>query len=352
VADFSLPICRGRFLAVEALMTHCNVIVIGASAGGVSSLTALVSMLPQELPAAMAVALHVPEESTSSLPQILTRGGALRATHAVDREPLLHGRIYVAPPGHHLLVKRHNMRVVKGPNENGHRPAVDPLFRTAARAHGRRVLGVVLSGSLDDGTAGLVAIKEHGGRALVQDPNDAMFAGMPQSAIENVLVDFVGDVPAVANELVRLVDVLASSADEPEPRSDGADELDAVEIEAGNLHPEQWTAVPSPFSCPECHGVLFERPDGTLERFRCRTGHAYSAESLVAAQSKGLDEALWIALRALEENAALLDRLAKRAHDRQHVRSSERFQKQARAMEARARIVRDALRSGGDPVVA
>ena len=194
---------RRRLLAVTIHMSRCNVVVIGASAGGVSSLTSLVRCLPAGLEAAVAVALHVPEESPSALPAILSREGPLRATHAVDAEPLQHGRIYVAPPGRHLLVKRRTLRSVNGPNENGHRPAVDPLFRTAARSHGRRTIGVVLSGSLDDGTAGLQSVKQHGGAALVQDPEDALFSGMPTSAIENVAVDFVGDVSALASELSR-----------------------------------------------------------------------------------------------------------------------------------------------------
>jgi two-component system chemotaxis response regulator CheB len=212
-------------------------------------------------------------------------------------------------------------------------------------------LGVVLSGSLDDGTAGLSAIKEHGGVALVQDPSDALFAGMPQSAIDNVAVDFIGDVPALASELVRRADALASNAaDDANIRTDDADELDAVEVDLGSPRAEEWAAVPSPFSCPDCHGVMFERQDGTLERYRCRTGHAYGSESLVAAQSKGVEEALWIAFRALEENAALLHRLSKRAGDRRNVRAAERFLMQARAIEARARVVREALLSGGSAV--
>jgi two-component system chemotaxis response regulator CheB len=327
-------------------MPPCNVIVIGASAGGVTSLSQLVRRFPPRLEAAIAVALHIPEQSPSMLPTILSREGPLKATHAVDGEPLQHGRIYVAPPGRHLIIKRQSVRVVKGPNENGHRPAVDPLFRTAARTHGRRVLGVVLSGSLDDGTAGLSAIKDHGGIALVQDPTDALFTGMPQSAIENVAVDFVGDVPALASELIRLADVLASDPSDVNALAVDADELDAVEVDLGTPRPEEWAAVPSPFSCPECHGVLFERKDGTGDRYRCRTGHAYSSEALNAAQSTGMDEALWIALRALEENAALLERLSRRARERRNVRVAERFLAQARGVHARARVVRDALESG------
>jgi two-component system, chemotaxis family, protein-glutamate methylesterase/glutaminase len=335
-------------------MPPCNVIVVGASAGGVNSLTELVSRLPEALSAAVAVALHVPEGVPSMLPSILTRSGRMRAVHAVDGEPLVHGRIYVAPPGHHLLVKRRSLRVVRGPNENGHRPAVDPLFRTAARAHGRRVVGVVLSGSLGDGTAGLKAIKERGGTAVVQDPNEALFTSMPQTAIDNVDVDFVGDVPALAAELVRLSEVLASEADRGETRDAGeadanGDEPDIVEMDVGTSHPEEWAAGPSPFSCPECHGVLFEREDGTLQRFRCRTGHAFGPEALAASQSKGIEDAMWTAYRALEENAALLRRLAKRASERPNKRGADRFFEQARGVEARAQIIRHALLSGDTP---
>jgi two-component system, chemotaxis family, protein-glutamate methylesterase/glutaminase len=333
-------------------MTHCNAIVIGASAGGVSSLTQLVRELPSDLEAAIAVALHVPAESTSALPAILTRERTLKAEHPKDGEPLRHGLIYVAPPGRHLLVKRRTVRVVNGPNENGHRPAVDPLFRTAARAHGRRTMGVVLSGSLDDGTAGLAVVKAHGGAVLVQDPADALFQGMPQSAIDNVDVDFTGNPAALAQELVRRTMQLDLQPDHPEPDEDCPEELDVVEMDAGTPDPEHWAANPSPFSCPECHGILFERKDGTITRYRCRTGHAYSPDALVAAQTQGVETAMWIALRALEENSALLHRLAQRAADRRQSRAAQRFLSQAHGVEIRARVIRDALQSGGGSAVA
>ena len=324
-------------------MNRCNVVVVGASAGGVASLMQFVGGLPADLEAAVGVALHVPEESPSALPAILSRQGPLRAAHAVDGEPLLHGRIYVAPPGRHLLVKRASVRAVNGPNENGHRPAVDPLFRSAARAHGRRTIGVILSGSLDDGTAVLYSIKRHGGAALVQDPEDALFDGMPLSAIEHVSVDFVGDVAALVKEIVRRTRELTAGPDLEIDVSDDSDELDVVEMDSGTPDPADWSAVPSGLTCPECHGALFERRDGTLTRYRCRTGHAFSAESLAAAQSKGVEDALWIALRALEENAALLRTMAERARDRGQDRSSQRYASQARAIESRAKVIRDAL---------
>lgn len=303
----------------------------------------LASGLPVGFDAAIAVAIHIPEEMPSALPSILSRTGPLTATHAIDGEPLRHGRIYVAPPGRHLLVKRRTIRAVSGPNENRHRPAIDPLFRSAARAHGPRTIGVILSGSLDDGTAGLYAIKRHGGAALVQDPNDAMFDSMPTSAIDNVAVDFVGDPPALARELVRRVDLLGSQQPETDLSDDDNETLDAVEMDRGTPDAEEWDAVPSPFTCPECHGSLFERQDGTLMRYRCRTGHAFSPETLAASQSHGIEDALWIALRALEENAALLHRLFERARDRGLKRTANRFAAQARAVELRAKIVRDAL---------
>jgi two-component system chemotaxis response regulator CheB len=334
-------------------MSRCNVVVIGASAGGVSSLMSLVRCLPAGLEAAVAVAVHVPEESPSALPAILSRKGPLRAAHAVDEEPLHHGRIYVAPPGRHLLVKRRTLRSVNGPNENGHRPAVDPLFRTAARSHGRRTIGVVMSGSLDDGTAGLRSVKQHGGAALVQDPEEAMFSGMPTSAIENVAVDFVGEVSALASELVRRIAVLAADDSETDMSDDEADALDVVEMDRGTPDPNEWSASPSPYTCPECHGSLFERQDGTLIRFRCRTGHAYSQETLVASQAHGVESALWIALRALEENAALLRRMGGRAAERGLERSAQRFLTQATTVEMRARVIREALRKDADrPAVA
>ena len=297
-------------------MNRCNVIVVGASAGGVTSLVRLVSLLPDNLDAAVAIALHVPREVPSALPSILARNGPLPAAHAKDGDPLVHQRIYVAPPGCHLLVKRRSVRAENGPHENGHRPAVDPLFRSAARAHGQRATGVILSGSLDDGTAGLMRIKASGGAALVQDPADALFAGMPRSALENVEVDFVGNVDAIAAELIRRVAALASERGANDMANDESDELDVVEMDRGSPDADEWTATPSEFTCPECHGSLFERQDGTLVRYRCRTGHAHSPESLAAAQSNGVEEALWTALRALEESAALHRRLHERANGR------------------------------------
>jgi two-component system, chemotaxis family, protein-glutamate methylesterase/glutaminase len=333
-------------------MSPCNVIVIGASAGGVDALVRLVRTLPNDLEAALAIAVHMPENSPSALPSILSRNGPLQAIHATDGEPLVHRRVYVAPPGRHILIKRQAVRAVNGPHENGHRPAVDPLFRTAARAHRSRVIGVVLSGALDDGTAGLLAIKALGGAALVQTPGDALFDGMPTSAIENVAVDFVGTVEEIGTELVRRTARLASQQMADVMAEEPSDEIDVVEMDRVASDPEKWNAVPSQYTCPECHGSLWEIRDGDLVRYRCRTGHAYSPEMLASEQTHSVEEALFTALRALEENASLLRRLHHNAHERGHTRTAERFRTQVDSIEMRAQIIRDALNRGGSVHVA
>ena len=186
-------------------MTGHDIIVIGASSGGIESLTELVSGLPQDLPASVFVVVHVPARAVSLLPQILSRAGAIAAAHAKDNEPLRHGRIYVAPPDFHLLLRDGSVRLVRGPRENNHRPAIDPLFRTAARSYGPRVIGVVLSGALDDGTAGLSAVKKSGGVAIVQDPKDALFPDMPRYAMQAISVDHCVPKGDIARLLARLV---------------------------------------------------------------------------------------------------------------------------------------------------
>ena len=345
---FPLPTEQsGQLLAMTVHMSRCNVIVVGASAGGVEALMHLVGRLPHDLESAVAIALHTPENSPSVLPQILARNGAIDVAHAIDGEPLVHRHVYVAQPGRHILIKRRTIRSVNGPHENGHRPSVDPLFRTAARAHRSRVTGVILSGSLDDGTAGLATIKAMGGVAFVQDPTEALFDGMPRSAMDNVPVDFVGTVDMIARELVRRTALLAADKTEDLVSDQSQDELDAVEMDRGTSNPDHWNAVPSQFTCPECHGSLWEVKDDNLVRYRCRTGHAFSPETLASEQTHAIEEALFTALRALEENASLLRRLHRQSVERGQDRSAARFLAQAEAIEVRAQIIRDALNRGG-----
>lgn len=324
-------------------MTPRFIIVMGASAGGVESLTRIVQGLPKDLPAAVFVTIHFPPTGTSALARILGRAGKLIATHAVDGQRMQQGHIYIAPPDHHLLLFRDRMRLYRGPRENGNRPAVDPMFRSAALAFSTRVVGVVMSGNLDDGTSGLLAIKRRGGTAVVQAPEDALFPSMPQSAIDHIPVDHIVKLDHMAvllNELVHRTPL----AEEIVVPDDAMKEVEYAEVDMARIgdagsHP----GVLAPFGCPDCGGTLWEVREGELVRFRCRVGHAWSSEALLARQSETLDAALWTALRALEESAALSQQLADRARTRGNARLAERLSDNALLASRRADVIRNVL---------
>jgi two-component system, chemotaxis family, protein-glutamate methylesterase/glutaminase len=327
-----------------------DIIVVGASAGGVEAFSRLVADLPAGLPASVFMVLHIPPMAGSALPEILGRRAQLPVAHAIDGEPIEPARIYVAPPNRHLMLRPGRVRVVPGPKENGHRPAVDPLFRSAAVAYGRRVVAVVLSGSLDDGTAGLRAVKNRGGVAVVQDPDEALYRSMPLHAVEGDHPDLILPVAEIGKALVDL----AESSPGPQEEDDAMpDEIEAEldwahpELEPDDQHP--LLGRPSGFSCPECHGVLWELKDGELVRFRCRVGHGFSSDSLVAVQGDDVEAALWTAYRTLEERAALCRKLAGRASQRQHRHSARHFERQAADAEHRAQRLRGLLHPGTAP---
>jgi two-component system chemotaxis response regulator CheB len=291
-----------------------DVIVVGASAGGVQTLQTLVSQLPPELPASVLIVLHLMSAGTSVLHNILDRAGPLPVTPAHDGEQLERGHIYVAPPDFHLLLRGPNIHLSAGPRENGHRPAVDPLFRSAARAYGPRVIGVVLSGTLDDGTDGLRLIKQRGGATVVQDPDDALYGDMPRNAIRDVDPDRIVPVAEMGAALFELIDApldpppAAAAVQNPEDQA-----IDLVEVEFGR---EEIEGNPTLLTCPDCGGVMLEREEGGVIRFACQVGHAYSPESLSEEQGEDLESALWTAIRTLEERADLLRRMARRADRR------------------------------------
>jgi two-component system chemotaxis response regulator CheB len=320
-----------------------DIIAVGASAGGVEALKALVEGLPANLPAAVFVVLHIPVHSPSQLPNILSRAGALTTVHARDGAPIRRGQIYVAPPDQHLLVERGRIRVVRGPRENRHRPAVDPLFRTAALAYGPRVVGVILTGALDDGTSGLLAIKQRGGVAVVQDPDEALYAGMPRSALEHVAVDYCMPLAEIAPLLVRLTGEPSQEEGAYPMPEEMAQEARLAEMDMAALTDDDHPGTPSAFSCPECGGVLWELRDGDLLRFRCRVGHAYNPESVLAGQSERFEEALWSALKTLEESVSLSRRLARQAHERGQTRVAARFEQKVSDSEQRAARLREVL---------
>lgn len=318
-----------------------DIVVIGASAGGVEALGAVVAGLAADLRAAVFVVLHIPPSGTSVLPAILERRGRLPAAHAVDEEPIEHGRIYVAPPDHHLLLQPEGIAVVRGPHENGYRPAIDPLFRSAARSFGPRVTGVVLSGVLDDGTAGLAMIKQAGGRTLVQNPAEALYPMMPSNAIEFVSPDAVLDAAALGAAITEFtaeaVPAIVQTTDDPL-----LEEEAFVKIDRGSSESPQ-PGDPSGYTCPACGGSLWEDDEGGIARFRCRTGHGFSSETLLAEQSHVVERGLWSALRALEERAAMSRRMAARFRARGRRTTAARFERQANAAVDQAVAIRDAL---------
>jgi two-component system chemotaxis response regulator CheB len=328
-----------------------DIVVIGASAGGVEALTTFVAHLPRDLPAALFVVVHIPSEASSSLAQILSRAHTLPARSARDKTPIEHGHIYIAPPDRHLLLTADEARVVSGPRENRHRPDIDPLFRSAAVSFGRRVVGIVLSGALNDGTAGLLAIKRAGGIAMVQDPATAAFPGMPKSALAYVSIDWSLSLPALADMVVELATGemldLEGSVTMEEMDDEQKSEM-RVEADIAGLNPRAVTQAlhygrVSSYTCPDCHGPLWEIQDGPLLRFRCRVGHAFTAESMFEGQADNVEEALWMTLNILEESEQLYTRLASDARERQHRWMSEQFEQKLRTIKDRSAVIRQLL---------
>lgn len=319
-----------------------DLIVIGASAGGVEALKTVVASLPADLPATVLVVLHVPSYGGSRLPAILNRVGTLPARHPSNDEKLAPGVVLVAPPDQHLVTDGRRALVTNGPRENGHRPAIDALFRTAARSARERVIGVVLSGVLYDGAAGLSAVAACGGVTVVQDPRDALFPAMPLHAMARAEVNHAVPADEIGALLAKLCreEIVATDFDVDDDLSIEAD-MAMMEGDAMDL-PDR-PGRPSGFSCPDCSGVLWEIDDGDAIRYRCRVGHAWSAEGLLGEQGLQLEQALWIALRGLEEKAALADRLRSRATARGHRVLAGRYAAQSDEASRAARTIRSLL---------
>jgi two-component system chemotaxis response regulator CheB len=320
-------------------MPSRNIVVVGTSAGGLEALRFLAAQLPPAFPAPVCVVMHSSPDGPGVLHEILSRAGGLEAISPRDGESLRPGRIYVAPPDRHLLVEPGIVRVTKGPKENRFRPAIDPLFRSAAQVYGPAAIGVILTGNLDDGTAGLVTVKQLGGTAIVQDPADAPFPSMPLSALRHAKVDHqvaLTDLPAL---LVRLTAAETQAAPAEVPETVEVEVEIAKEKNALDAGVER-IAAPSSYACPECHGVLLQLADESLIRFRCHTGHAYSAESLLAALSESVEAALWGAIRALEESSMLVEQMSR--HLREHRRDSEaeRFAERAAETHRQSKLIR------------
>jgi two-component system chemotaxis response regulator CheB len=322
-------------------MAGHRIVVIGASAGGVEAMTQLVKHFPAGLDAAVFISMHFPAYSVSMLPDILNRADGLKAKHPQQGEAIQPGYLYISPPDYHLLIHTDTIELSRGPKENGHRPAIDPMFRSAAKAYGSEVVGVILTGMLDDGTAGLRAIKSEGGMALVQDPEEAFFKGMPKSAIANVAVDKVLPLNDLADEIAKLV---ADAVGDPAMTSHNLEyENKIVTQEKAAAENGKRPNAASPLTCPDCGGVLWELRDNSLLRYRCHVGHAYSLDSLLVEQTETLERALWTAVRAMEEKATLSRRLAAQAKSQNRSRSAEQFAQQAEETEQNVRLVRQMI---------
>jgi two-component system chemotaxis response regulator CheB len=324
------------------MMQPRDIIVVGASAGGVEALAALVRGLPPDLPAAVFVVLHLPLDASSNLPSILDRAGPLPATHAADGETIQPGRIYIAPPNHHLLLDGAQMQLSIGPRVNSVRPSIDVLFRSAARAFDGRVIGIVLSGTLDDGALGLDAIQLRGGAVIIQDPAEARFSGMPRSALARVKADYVlpvAEIPAVLAQLVGATSL-------PDSTQEGSSAVPTSDLPThanGNAAPpphEKRGNVASGFTCPNCHGSVWELDDGGLPRIECRVGHAFSVDAFLGEQAVALEDAIWSAINALEERAMTLRRFAERFAG---LSRGRRYLEQADAVEQQAGLLREGL---------
>ena len=328
------------------LVSGHDIAVLGASTGGVEALSQIVANLPADLPAAVFVVLHVPASTPSHLPQILNRAGPLKALHPTDGERIRHGRVYVAPPGKHLLLEHGHIHLTLGPRENHHRPAVDPLFRSAARSYGPRVIGGVLTGALNDGTSGLLAIKRRGGVTLVQDPAEAMAPGMPASALEYVQVDHCVLLREIAPLLCDLAQQPALDESTFPVSPDLAEEARIAAMDLSAIEKPERPGILTGVTCPECNGPLWEIHDGKLLRFRCCVGHAHTAETVLAGKDTALGDALWAALNTLEESAQISRAMAQRAQQRGHVRPATHYEQRAAADQRRLEVLCSILALG------
>ena len=329
-------------------MPNRDIIVIGASAGGQEALTRLVQGLPAGLPAALFVVRHTLEESHSLLPEILSRNGRLLASHARDGDPIRYGHITVAPPDFHMLLEDGRVRLARGPRENGSRPAIDPLFRSAAHVYGARVVGVVLSGLLRDGTAGLLAIRGAGGAAVIQDPDEALMPDMPRLARDIAGADHILPASAMAPLLARLVR-------EPVAAEGGFAVPDPLEQMPGRVQEDMAAQERdgrrgqlSVFTCPECGGSLWQVDQKELARFRCHTGHVYYAEKLLEEQSGALEAALWTAVRTFKEKTILARQLAVRERRVGNEQAAVRFEDEANVAERYGLLIQQHILHAGD----
>ena len=322
-------------------MAGHDIVVIGGSAGAVEALKRICARLPADFPAAVFVVIHVNPTSRSVLPDLLSRSGKLPARHPRDGEPISRGTVYVAPPDTHMLLRPGHVILRRGPHENRTRPAIDPLFRSAAIAYRSRVIGVVLSGLLDDGSAGLIAIKSCGGVCIVQQPDDAMWPEMPRNALAHDHVDHCVPVAELPELLCRLVRESPGPMP-PVPRNLLLESTIAAQEAIMPTEPLQ-LGDPSRLSCPQCGGVLNEVIEEGSTRFRCQIGHAFSAETLLAAQHEELERAMESAMRMHRERVVLFRRMQERSEAQSMPHAAARWRAGADESDHAAKLISQAI---------
>ncbi|MAL97064.1 chemotaxis protein CheB [Hydrocarboniclastica marina] len=322
-------------------MDKHDIIVVGASLGGVETLPRLLAQLPADLPASVFIVQHVAPQGPGLLANILNRACAMPVGLAQDGQAIEKSRVYLAPPDHHMLLDADGVRVVHGPKENSSRPAIDPLFRSAAARFGPRVIGIILTGALDDGSSGLRAVKRCNGLTLVQEPRDAFCQDMPSNALATAEpVDYQLAVAEMGQIIQKLV---AQPAGERVPVPKDIQLEVRMAERTASITEEEMTGSLVPIICPDCGGTLWEHDDGKLQRFRCHVGHSFTALSLLAAQSEEVERSLWVTLRSLEERTELLSRMTESALRRGHSRTVDWYSEKMADIEDTTEKIRSLL---------
>lgn len=328
-------------------MPASRIVVIGASAGGIEAITAVLAGLPPDFPAAVFVVLHSGAPSAAPLSSLLGRAGALPAAVAVDDEPVEPGRVYVAPPNRHLVLEDGRVSVQFGPRHHGFRPAVDPLFNSAAEAWGSNAAGVILSGALADGSAGLAAIKNAGGMTLVQDPEEALVEWMPLSAIRAIEVDAILRAREIGARLASWADETRAmtrlKGDQRKPSKGGQATSTEINLSAGLSE----RGTPSALSCPECGGALWEIDEQGVPQYACHLGHRFGEESLSALLDERAEAAMWSAVRVLRERSSLRRKMAQDAVARGMPTAAGIWRNDAEEADGQAHAIMQAMTGAG-----
>lgn len=324
-------------------MTNRDIVVIGGSKGSHSALQQILPKLKPDLRASVFVVRHLPHDRTSHLAGSLKKFCPLPIVTAKDGMPIEPGKVCVVAPNHHLIILPTGIRLGTGPKENMARPAIDPTFRSAAYSFGPRVIGVLLSGLMSDGAAGLLDIGRRGGRTIVQDPSDAEEHEIPDSALHVLKPDQVLPADLIAGRINDFSNELV------EPVEPGDTDLQIeVEIAAGGRIGSRIVAdiaQPSALTCPTCKGVLSEISTRTPLRYRCQVGHAFAATDLIDRQQKALEEGLYVSMRLLEERASLVSRMAVDARRRGQTATATMYEERAKEYDEYANSIRQAIKA-------